>query len=109
VSAVTNTQLGALTSATSYVSISVGGNDAASPTCSPSAPSRGGRATARTATPSPGAASAAGFAFANPTSRFVGHAVCDADERINGLSSPISESYHPKVIGHAARVVGGGW
>src|SRR6476469_4103483 len=47
------------------------------------------------------AASAAGFSFANPTSRFVGHAVCDADEWINGLSNPISESYHPKVTGHA--------
>ncbi len=47
------------------------------------------------------AASAAGFSFANPTSRFIGHAVCDADEWINGLSSPISESYHPKANGHA--------
>lgn len=47
------------------------------------------------------AASAKGFTFANPTSRFIGHAVCDADEWINGLSSPISESYHPKVSGHA--------
>src|SRR5688572_16225939 len=47
------------------------------------------------------AASAAGFSFANPTSRFVGHAVCDDVEWINGLSSPISESYHPKANGHA--------
>ena len=47
------------------------------------------------------AASAAGFSFANPTSRFIGHAVCDADEWINGLSNPISESYHPKANGHA--------
>ena len=47
------------------------------------------------------AASAAGFSFANPTSRFLGHAVCDADEWINGLSNPISESYHPKANGHA--------
>ena len=46
------------------------------------------------------AASAAGFSFANPTSRFVGHAVCDDAEWINGLSSPISESYHPKATGH---------
>ena len=42
-----------------------------------------------------------GFSFANPTSRFVGHAVCDNDEWINGLSNPISESYHPKVSGQA--------
>ena len=48
-----------------------------------------------------GAASAAGFSFANPTSRFIGHAVCDDDEWINGLSNPISESYHPKATGHA--------
>lgn len=45
-------------------------------------------------------ASAAGFAFANPTARFVGHAVCDSPEWINGLSSPVRESYHPKVAGH---------
>ncbi len=46
------------------------------------------------------AASSAGFAFANPTSRFVGHAVCDSPEWINGLSNPIGESYHPKISGH---------
>lgn len=46
-------------------------------------------------------ASASGFAFANPTSRFIGRAVCDNPEWINGLSFPISESYHPKVAGHA--------
>ena len=38
----------------------------------------------------------------DPTGRFVGHAVCDDDEWINGLSNPISESYHPKVVGHAS-------
>jgi len=47
------------------------------------------------------AASAAGFSFGNPTSRFLGHAVCDRDEWINGLSNPISESYHPKAAGHS--------
>lgn len=47
-------------------------------------------------------AAAAGFSFANPTSRFVGHAVCDSPEWINGLSSPITESYHPKTTGHAS-------
>lgn len=46
------------------------------------------------------AASARGFAFANPTSAFTGHAVCDDVEWLNGLSSPISESYHPNVAGH---------
>jgi hypothetical protein len=47
-------------------------------------------------------ASAKGFAFANPTSRFVGHAVCDGTEWLNGLSNPISESYHPNKAGHAS-------
>ena len=47
-------------------------------------------------------ASAAGFAFANPTSRFVGHAVCDSPEWLNGLSNPIVESYHPNRTGHAS-------
>ena len=50
----------------------------------------------RTAT----AASNAGFTFVNPTSKFVGHAVCDDVEWLNGLSSPVSESYHPNVAGH---------
>ena len=48
------------------------------------------------------AASARGFTFANPTSRFVGHAVCDDVEWLNGLSNPISESYHPNRSGHSA-------
>ncbi|SEB97313.1 GDSL-like Lipase/Acylhydrolase family protein [Nocardioides exalbidus] len=47
------------------------------------------------------AASAAGFQFANPTSAFTGHAVCDDPEWLNGLSNPISESYHPNALGHA--------
>lgn len=46
-------------------------------------------------------AAAKGYAFANPTTRFLGHAVCDSPEWINGLSNPISESYHPKVEGHS--------
>ena len=48
------------------------------------------------------AASAKGFSFANPTSRFVGHAVCGDPEWLNGLSNPISESYHPNRTGHAS-------
>ena len=44
----------------------------------------------------------AGFAFVNPVSAFVGHAVCDRTEWINGLSSPISESYHPNRSGQAS-------
>lgn len=45
-------------------------------------------------------ASAAGFGFANPTSAFTGHAVCDDPEWLNGLSNPVEESYHPNVAGH---------
>ena len=48
------------------------------------------------------AASARGFTFANPTSRFTGHAVCDSPEWLNGLSNPISESYHPNRLGHSS-------
>lgn len=48
------------------------------------------------------AASARGFAFANPTSRFVGHAVCGDPEWLNGLSNPVSESYHPNRTGQAS-------
>ena len=47
-------------------------------------------------------AAAAGFGFANPTSSFVGHAVCDDVEWLNGLSWPIVESYHPNRSGQAA-------
>ncbi|MFB9315691.1 SGNH/GDSL hydrolase family protein [Nocardioides plantarum] len=48
------------------------------------------------------AASARGFSFANPTSRFTGHAVCDDPEWLNGLSNPIAESYHPNKAGHSS-------
>ena len=47
-------------------------------------------------------ASARGFSFANPTNAFLGHAVCDNPEWINGLSNPISESYHPNRDGQAS-------
>lgn len=47
-------------------------------------------------------AAAKGFSFANPTSRFIGHAVCDDVEWLNGLSNPISESYHPNRRGHSS-------
>lgn len=46
------------------------------------------------------AAANAGFTFVNPTSKFLGHAVCDSVEWLNGLSSPVSESYHPNIAGH---------
>lgn len=46
------------------------------------------------------------FVFRDVIPAFIGHAVCDggggsSTEWINGLSSPTSESYHPKVAGHA--------
>lgn len=47
------------------------------------------------------AAAAYGFSFANPTSAFTGHAVCDEPEWVNGLSNPVVESYHPNTAGHA--------
>lgn len=54
------------------------------------------------------AASRAGsnFHFGNVIPNFIGHAICDggsgsSTEWINGLSSPIEESFHPKVSGHA--------
>ncbi|MBE1875979.1 SGNH/GDSL hydrolase family protein [Myceligenerans pegani] len=47
------------------------------------------------------AASAKGFTFVNPVSRFTGHAVCDSTEWINGLSNPTRESYHPNRLGHS--------
>ncbi|MEI2776325.1 MAG: SGNH/GDSL hydrolase family protein [Tetrasphaera sp.] len=42
------------------------------------------------------AAAAKGYAFANPTGAFLGRAVCDSPEWINGLSNPIVNSYHPR-------------
>jgi lysophospholipase L1-like esterase len=48
------------------------------------------------------AASARGFGFVDPTSRFVGHAVCDSVEWMNGFSNPISESYHPNRLGQSS-------
>ncbi|MBA3310986.1 MAG: SGNH/GDSL hydrolase family protein [Nocardioidaceae bacterium] len=42
-----------------------------------------------------GRASAYGFEFADPRATFTGHAVCDELEWVNGLSDPVSESYHP--------------
>ena len=48
------------------------------------------------------AAAARGFSFANPTVAFIGHAVCGTPEWLNGLSNPISESYHPNRTGQAS-------
>lgn len=47
-------------------------------------------------------AAAAGLTFVDPTGSFVGHAVCADVEWVNGLSSPVRESYHPNVKGQEA-------
>lgn len=36
-----------------------------------------------------------GFRFVDPRAAFAGHAVCAEHEWLNGLSDPVSESYHP--------------
>ncbi|MHA7280051.1 SGNH/GDSL hydrolase family protein [Arthrobacter sp. MDT2-2] len=51
------------------------------------------------------AAADAGFAFRDPTATFAGHAVCDDVEWVNGLSSPLSDSYHPNRAGHSSGYV----
>jgi len=48
------------------------------------------------------AAAAKGFSFANPTSAYIGHAVCSSTEWLNGLSNPTGESYHPNRTGHSS-------
>lgn len=47
-----------------------------------------------------GRATAYGFSYADARPSFVGHAVCDDVEWINGASYPLSESYHPNRAGH---------
>jgi len=45
-------------------------------------------------------AAAYGFRFVDARPAFTGHAICDDVEWINGLSYPLSESYHPNRAGH---------
>jgi GDSL-like Lipase/Acylhydrolase family len=42
------------------------------------------------------------FVFKDAIPSFTGHAVCSSSEWINGLSNPISESYHPNRTGHSS-------
>ena len=44
----------------------------------------------------------ANFIFKDAIPPFVGHAVCDSPEWLNGLSNPTSESYHPNRTGHSS-------
>lgn len=48
------------------------------------------------------AASSQGFGFVNPINAFVGHAICGSPEWFNGLSNPISESFHPNRAGQSS-------
>jgi lysophospholipase L1-like esterase len=41
-----------------------------------------------------------GFDFTDARPAFEGHQVCDEEEWINGVSRPLSESYHPNRAGH---------
>jgi len=45
------------------------------------------------------------FVFKDAIPAFTGHAVCSSSEWINGLSNPISESYHPTRTGHSSGYV----
>lgn len=47
-----------------------------------------------------GRAQAAGFGYVDARPAFLGHAVCDDIEWVNGASWPINESYHPNRAGH---------
>ena len=41
------------------------------------------------------------FVFKDVIPPFIGHAVCDSTEWLNGLSNPVGESYHPNTLGHS--------
>jgi hypothetical protein len=41
-----------------------------------------------------------GMLFVDVRQAFVGHAVCENPEWLNGLSNPTRESYHPNTLGH---------
>jgi lysophospholipase L1-like esterase len=47
-------------------------------------------------------AAAHGFVFKDAIPPFTGHAVCSSSEWLNGLSDPISDSYHPNRTGHSS-------
>lgn len=44
-------------------------------------------------------ASAHAFKFVDPRTAFSSHEICSSSEWLNGLSNPVSESYHPNVSG----------
>ncbi|MDT0212784.1 SGNH/GDSL hydrolase family protein [Rothia sp. ARF10] len=54
------------------------------------------------------AARESGARVVDPRDAFGGHAVCDREEWVSGVSLPLEESFHPNTLGHAAyaRLVG---
>ena len=48
------------------------------------------------------AASGAGAQVVDPREAFRGHAVCDREEWVSGVSFPLEESFHPNALGHRA-------
>jgi lysophospholipase L1-like esterase len=46
-------------------------------------------------------ASAHGFTYVDPRTAFANHEICSSSEWLNGLSWPVSESFHPNVSGQA--------
>jgi lysophospholipase L1-like esterase len=51
------------------------------------------------------AADSARFRYVDAVSAFDGHAWCDPQPWINGLTFPVVNSYHPNVVGHTAYAV----
>jgi lysophospholipase L1-like esterase len=47
-------------------------------------------------------AAAHGFVFKDAIPPFTGHAVCSSTEWLNGLSNPVTESYHPNRTGQSS-------
>ena len=47
------------------------------------------------------AATSHGFTYVDPRSAFNSHEICSSSEWLNGLSNPISESFHPNISGQA--------
>ena len=45
---------------------------------------------------------AAGFRYVSPVPRFTGHAWCEDEAWVNGLSHPALNAFHPNATGHAA-------
>ena len=68
---------------------------------SPAEETRLNRAADLLATTESSVANRFGFRFVDPRAAFAGHAACDPIEWVNGLSSPVTESFHPNLSGQA--------